>query len=65
MSAKSDLNLYYGVKSKALQLPTRRFRNLSPLAATISLAIFASLFLPASHYKLKKLPQHQSLPRQI
>jgi len=42
MSAKSDLNLYYGVKSKALQLPTRRFRNLSPLAAAISLAIFAS-----------------------
>ena len=47
MSAKSDLNLYYGVKSKALQLPTRRFRNLSPLAATISLAIFASQPLQA------------------
>jgi iron complex outermembrane receptor protein len=42
MSAKADLNQYYGVKSKALQLPTRRFKNLSPLAAAIGLAIFAS-----------------------
>ncbi|WP_348734797.1 TonB-dependent receptor [Rheinheimera texasensis] len=42
MSVQSDLNHYYGVKSKALQFPTRRFRALSPLAAAVSLAIFGS-----------------------
>ena len=42
MSVQSDLNQYYGVKSKALQFPTRRFRALSPLAAAVSFAIFGS-----------------------
>lgn len=42
MSVQSDLNLYYGVKSKALLFPTRRFRALSPLAVAVSFAIFGS-----------------------
>ena len=42
MSVQSDLNLYYGAKSKALQFPTRRFRALSPLALAVSLALLGS-----------------------
>ena len=48
MSVQSDLNQYYGVKSKALQFPTRRFRALSPLAAAVSFAIFGSAPLLAA-----------------
>lgn len=48
MSVQSDFNQYHGVKSKALQFPTRRFRALSPLAAAVSLAIFGSAPLLAA-----------------
>lgn len=42
MSLQASLEHYYGIKSKAVQWPTRRFRALTPLSAAISLALLTS-----------------------
>ncbi len=48
MSLQASLQYYYGNKSKTVQLPTRGYRPLKPLAAAISLALLSTQAVAAS-----------------
>lgn len=48
MSLQASLQYYYGNKSKTVQLPTRGYRPLKPLAVAISLALLSTQAVAAS-----------------